>query len=235
MNRISTLLAAAVVVLAIGGVGHANLIVNGSFETGANPPGDGFRTLTALNTDLTGWTVTAGSIDWIGGYWEASDGDRSIDLGGLEAGTIVGQVFATTPGQWYALTFDMAANPDNNHQPNPKKLQVTVSGTNPTIEDFLFTPTSTTKTDMGWQTKTLLFEASDAATSLQFADLTGGAFGAALDNVSVVAIPEPATLAIWSLFGAGAAAVGAIRRRRPGRWSDADRRAIHNVIDRHGV
>jgi len=46
------------------------------------------------------------------------------------------------------------------------------------------------------------------------------------------AVPEPATLAIWSIFGAGAAGVAAARRRRRGRWSDADRQAIYHVIDR---
>lgn len=54
------------------------------------------------------------------------------------------------------------------------------------------------------------------------------------DRMAAPAVPEPAALAIWSIFGVAAAA-GAARRRRPGRWSDADRKAIHNVIERHGV
>jgi len=43
------------------------------------------------------------------------------------------------------------------------------------------------------------------------------------DRMAAPAVPEPATLAIWSLFGAGAAAADAIRRRRRGRWSDPER------------
>lgn len=42
-------------------------------------------------------------------------------------------------------------------------------------------------------------------------------------------VPEPATLAIWSILGAGAAASAAARRRRKG-WSDQARRQIRQII-----
>jgi hypothetical protein len=48
-------------------------------------------------------------------------------------------------------------------------------------------------------------------------------------------VPEPAALAIWSIFGAGGAALAASRRRRQARWSDANRKAIHDVVDHHSV
>ena len=35
---------------------------------------------------IDGWNVTAGEIDWIGKYWTASEGSKSIDLNGLKAG-----------------------------------------------------------------------------------------------------------------------------------------------------
>jgi hypothetical protein len=46
-------------------------------------------------------------------------------------------------------------------------------------------------------------------------------------------VPEPASLAIWSLIAVGGAAVAASRRRRRGRWSDESRVAIRRVIERN--
>jgi hypothetical protein len=48
-------------------------------------------------------------------------------------------------------------------------------------------------------------------------------------------IPEPTSLVTWSLLTlGGAAALGAVRRRkkRPGRWSEANRQAIYAVVER---
>jgi hypothetical protein len=52
------------------------------------------------------------------------------------------------------------------------------------------------------------------------------------DTAPPSTVPEPTALVIWGLFGAGAAGAAASRRRRSGRWSEADRNAIYRVIDR---
>src|SRR5258708_31625129 len=54
---------------------------NGSFETGTFDA-QAFDTLSAGSTAITDWTVDSGTIDWIGTYWTASNGSRSIDLNG---------------------------------------------------------------------------------------------------------------------------------------------------------
>jgi len=54
--------------------------------------------------------------------------------------------------------------------------------------------------------------------------------GAQTASESFVAIPEPATLVIWSVLGAGAG-LGAMRRRRRARWSDENRNAICQIIE----
>jgi hypothetical protein len=46
----------------------ATLITNGSFELG-NTSG-GFSTVAAGGTDITGWTVDTGSVDYISSYWQ---------------------------------------------------------------------------------------------------------------------------------------------------------------------
>ena len=58
-----------------------NLLLNGSFEQGRSPGGS-LVTLQPGSTLITGWTVTCASIDYIGGFWRASNGRRSLDLDG---------------------------------------------------------------------------------------------------------------------------------------------------------
>ncbi len=52
----------------------------------------------------------------------------------------------------------------------------------------------------------------------------------------ITVIPEPATLIIWSLLGAGAAGLGVWRRRRWGatgaHWTEENRQAIRQIVDR---
>ena len=84
-------------------------VTNGSFEEGVFS-GAPFDELHAGSTSMTGWTIEAGSVDWVGGYWPASNGSRSVDLNGDGAGTI-SQTLATTIGNTYTVTFDLSATP----------------------------------------------------------------------------------------------------------------------------
>ena len=72
--------------------------------------GFGFEQLNAGDTSLDGWTVEAGSVDWVGTYWPAQDGSMSIDMSGLEPGTL-SQTFATTIGSNYTVSFYLSGNP----------------------------------------------------------------------------------------------------------------------------
>jgi choice-of-anchor C domain-containing protein len=196
---------AVVAFLATSGKSNASLITNGSFEGSGTI--NTYQTLGTGSTLIDGWKVTAGSIDWIGNYWKASDGDRSIDLSGNVPGTIVGQSFDTAIGQQYKVRFDMAGNPD---RPSIKTLEVKVAEV---VQEFTFDSNGKTKIDMGWVQKSLTFVAVSETTSLQFRDLGITAWGVALDNVSVDAVPEPTTLAIWGTLG-GLGLIAARRRRK---------------------
>src|SRR5436190_1893738 len=79
---------------------------NGSFETGPTSPvnfcaacgAPYIGTFFAPYSGVTGWNVTAGSIDIISlPGWTPSEGTRAIDLDGLSAGTLV-QTFDTVAG-----------------------------------------------------------------------------------------------------------------------------------------
>src|SRR4051812_33981597 len=49
-----------------------NLLVNGSFEDGPDP--GPFMPLDEKDTQIKGWTVINGQIDYIGTYWQAAEG-----------------------------------------------------------------------------------------------------------------------------------------------------------------
>jgi len=200
--KIKNCFLAIVVTLALFSQANAtNLILNGSFELGTNPGGS-YITLYAGSNDIENWTITTGSIDYIGGYWQASDGSRSIDLSGYyQAGEMeISQPFTTIVGQQYLLTFDMAGNPDDNQK--IKNLSVTIAEQS---QNFTFDATGKTKANMGWITKSFVFTATDINTSLKFTSMMSStdAWGPALDNVSVTVIPEPGTFLLLGFGFAG--------------------------------
>jgi choice-of-anchor C domain-containing protein len=160
------------------------LVVNGSFEDGPepDPAGPGFTVLEAGSTAVRGWTVTRGSVDHIGPYWQHADGRRSLDLNGNEPGAIA-QTLRTGAGVRYRVTFRLAGN--NCGDGPPKAVVVSAAGKR---AEFTFDATGRNYEDMGWVTKTWEFTATDSETILEFASTTEvpAACGPALDGVSVV-------------------------------------------------
>jgi choice-of-anchor C domain-containing protein len=164
------------------------LVTNGSFEEGPepDPAGPGFTPIEAGSTVIPGWTVTRGSVDYIGPYWQHADGKRSIDLNGNEPGAIA-QTIRTRAGKRYRVTFSLAGN--NCGDADTPKRAVVVSAAGSQAE-FTFDTTGKSYEDMGWVTKTWEFTATAAETTLEFTSATEipPACGPALDRVSVVEI-----------------------------------------------
>ncbi len=154
---------------------------NGSFETGTYVDnGSGFEQLNAGDTSITGWTVGAGSVDWIGTYWPAQDGSMSIDMSGVEAGTI-SQALATTIGNTYTVSFFLSGNPTG--PPTVKTLDVSATGA--AQASYTYDVSGNDLTNMNWTPKTYTFLATSASTTLSFVSTTAGAFGPAIDNVVI--------------------------------------------------
>ncbi len=177
----------AVSALIVTPVQAANLIQNGSFETATvNPnPGTSYITLGVGSTVITGWTVSQATIDYIGTYWQASEGSRNLDLSGLNAGGIQ-QTFNTTVGETYRVTFDLAGNTD--YSPTIKEMRVSAGGNS---ADFSFDITGKSRSNMGWVSKSWGFTATGTTTTLSFLNLVDTPYGPALDNVSVIALSSP--------------------------------------------
>ncbi len=203
----TTKTAVALLALAIASPSFsATLITNGSFELG-NTSG-AFSTASAGSTDITGWTVDAGSVDYISSYWAASDGVRSIDIAGSAIGAL-SQSFATTAGKSYLVSFDLSSNPDLSA---PRDLLVSIDGGAPSI----FTHPGATGKDaagMNWTSQSFTFLAAGPTSTITFTTngTAQGFFGPALDNVVAAVVPEPAA---WALMLAGFGLVGGAMRRR---------------------
>lgn len=189
-------------------------IVNGSFELGVDP-GSSFSTQAAGSSAITGWTVGGAGVDYIGGYWMASDGVRSIDLSALSAGS-VSQSLETVIGQSYTVSFDLSGNPDNGA--GGKLSVISVSGSLPSIQTYTV-GANNSHSNMNWETYSYNFTAFSTTSILTFASAEYNPYGPALDNVSILTdggigstVPEPAT---WAMLMVGFGMVGySVRRRR---------------------
>ena len=226
MTHLSTRIHALVLCTPLLGAAaaHANLLSNGSFESGAfvNQDND-TMSLPAGSIAISGWTVVTDTTAWIGPTnpfgLSANDGSFFLDLTNYQAGLPfagMSQVIATTPGATYALSFDLGGS---TFWGRPDAITASAAGTSATFT------TPLTGTNNEWQHVSMPFTASSSLTTVLLQGVTGsnyiGLDNASVDFVSAPAVPEPATLALLSL---GLAGMGLARRRKE-RRSRTSRRA----------
>lgn len=186
-----------VVVLCFVGTSTAwgNLLINGGFEQPEVP----------YRSDLTyysgqsfiGWSVLSGSIDLNEWYFDAYEGDQTLDLNGDGPGKIAQQI-STTPGSVYELTFQLAGNPDHlgSGASAIKSLNVYSAGDS---VNFTFDVTGHSRYSPGWIEASWNFTAINPETTVIFESLSVSSAGPLIDNVVVRPVPEPTTLLLLGL------------------------------------
>jgi hypothetical protein len=195
----------------VGGTSaQANLLTNGSFESGAFVnQGNDTMSLAVGSTVITGWTVVTDTTAWIGATnpfgLSASNGSFFLDLTNYQAGAPfagMSQTVATTPGATYSLAFDLGSS---TFWGRPDSITASAAATSQT-----FTAPSTGGNN-DWQSVSMQFVASSATTTVRLQGASGINY-IGLDNVDVefvsgpVPVPEPTTLAFLGLGLAGLAA-----------------------------
>ena len=200
---------AAAAVAAVPAFASTNLVVNGGFENTGFGGTTGYYNVGPAGADNVvpsdfGWTVSNGNVDIVAnngtyGTVNADGGAYVLDLVGYGSTGEISQTLTTTPGAEYKVTFEYSRNGGVN---NPTAA-VLVGGS---------TVGSVTGTS-SWTTFSDTFKATGASTTFAINETYGANNGGVfLDNVSVSAVPEPAS---WALMLLGVGGVGgALRLRR---------------------
>ena len=215
MNR--TLFIAALVGTALGmGVVGAQAadIYTSNFAGG----GGSYATYSA-GQSFDGWQVTSGSVDLIGGYWQAPTGSvGSVDLDGNSPGAISKDLGVLKQGS-YVVSFSLSGNPDGGTNKKSVELDITKTnvhgGGSDVFKTFLYNTNKegTAKTNMDYITESFAFSTNgnkDIMLSFISKDASGP-YGAVIGDVKVSAVPVPAAL---PMFGAALLGLGGLARRR---------------------
>ena len=216
----SLLPVAALGFLVTPSLAHANLLVNGGFETPdiSGDPG-GYREITVSQQQAGfGWTVTVNDIDIIhqpvvGFTAPMFDGVQAVDLVGSGSNGGLAQTFATTPGQLYSLSFAYANNPGA--LPSASALVTVydggIGGGGVILTSGTVTHGTSTGANYDWNVFTGGFKATGTSATLSFLTTVGGSNGGIFLDAVTVEVPEPMSM---TLLGAGLAALGFARRAR---------------------
>ena len=166
-----------------------NLLVNGSFESGAYG-GGGFTRVGPGSNAITGWVVGGSGLDWHAitgdaahfGRTTPDTGTLAVDLsldGGDAHGTIA-QTFATVPGERYRVSFLLGAPWFD------AGVRVSAGDTVKT-----FTLGAESQYGFAWARQSFDFVATATSSTLLFEGLQGGWWAPVIDDVSVVPTTVP--------------------------------------------
>ncbi|MGA2032382.1 MAG: DUF642 domain-containing protein [Thermoguttaceae bacterium] len=235
------------------GVIQAALIADGGFETPVLPSGaaqfftpgqyigpwlvlgSGGANVALIQTNYSEYNgVNNGLLQF-----NAQEGLNSLDLTGAgNTGPTSGvqQTIGTTLGQAYLVSFYVGRAAGNGYYATAATDDLSING-GPRVP---FTNSNATPGHDNWQEFTYTFTATGPSTTITFYnDTPYGTNEAGLDNVNVTPVPEPASLVVWGLLGAGWVGVNVLRGRRgmmgggskkSRAWSPEQRDAIHRIV-----
>jgi choice-of-anchor C domain-containing protein len=197
---------------AAGTVVGPNLIQNGSFESGSPtcPTGsfDTRRSTGSTATSILGWRVVKDDIHYVDrGYWQAADGNCSIDMDG-EVGSAgaIEQAISTVSGRTYEIAFRMAGNLAS--VPVIKTLRVSAAGKS---SDFSFDVTNKSFLSMGYEVRIWRFVAIGTTTTIRFESTTSpSGWGPVIDSVDVREIALPSQMVGVAFYRGDPASSGSL-------------------------
>jgi hypothetical protein len=203
--------------------------INGQFS-----PPEGVLGTTFFDTDdpaIADWTITKGTVDWIGTYWHGPTSDSfSVDLDGSSPGGITSKVGLAAG--LYELTFYLAGNPewnDRESESSTKYLNVTVGTWNTELDvaaQFSTTEESASSDhpwDLVWTPEKLYFTVGNSGNAyLSFTSLDTNASdhcGPVVGDVSLIRFgDDPVHVPEAGFYSAFALNLGGlllfVRRRR---------------------
>jgi hypothetical protein len=210
-NQSPAILVAVSLALAICTQAQAqNLLINGSFETGAfTNQGSGFMLLAPGATNISGWTVINDQLAWAfttnSDSVTPADGSFFLDLqgpglfGAPYGG--VSQTITTVTGQVYRFSFQLGTQEAIANDRGPVSVSASADGT---TLPFTFAPAGS---GVQWGEFRFDFTATNTSTVIGIVGTatTGGAY-IGLDKASVVAVQRP-SLTLLTPGGAGTAIV----------------------------
>lgn len=183
MIRFAATLSAVCLIFATpAALGQANLVMNGSFETGPALGPNGFTPVNVGSTSIDGWTVIRGQIDFVGNArWTPVSGTHALDLDGSPGSGGVQQTITTTSTVRHTLAFLLAGNPGGVQ--GIKSLQVSADAAG---QEFQFDTSGHSYANMGWTWQYIDFTPAAAQTQIALYSLGPGSnFGPAIDDVIV--------------------------------------------------
>ena len=188
-SRVNGVFAAALLCCASA---HANLVMNGSFESG----------------DFSGWTTTPGGLTSLDGVDIQSPqaGDYAAYFGNSSGVSVLSQTLATIAGSTYAVSFWLKNEADVNGASAPNSFEFDWGGA------AVMTVINASAFD--YTKYELLLTATGSSTDLSFSFSQQPAFWD-FDSVDVQSVPEPASLALTGIGGALALLVSRRRRDSP--------------------
>jgi MYXO-CTERM domain-containing protein len=214
-SLLTALVAAGALLVGVSSQAKASIILDGDFTNPSGGPD--FATYgpcggVCIAGPMGPWAIVAGSVDLgsvdlIGGYWQAPPGGGgSVDLDGHSPGAI-SQSFSAAPGK-YQLSFYLSVNPDGTSSPTRTVL---VSVGDQSSVPFTFVGSSFRFQPMNYIHEILNFTVA-GPTSLKFASAdSSGFFGPVIGNVAVSSTPLPST---WAMLLIGLAGLGFVASRR---------------------